>query len=200
MVNGVGPDKTHYYPSFPYSSYANARIEDILHLKAYLHSLPPVERDAIPHELRFPFNFRIGPAIWKFLFHDVGPVEITPGKERTMESGRIHCQRVRSLRSMPLTKNLFFAEVASRKLTGGSPLKPGEKEAPGLIGLSAEKILNGLDVWAGSVSKNSSMHLVTEVIFEFRSIRGSYCRSRVYFEFSKRITSAAYNRNWISSA
>ena len=42
MQRGVSPDGRHYYPSFPYTSYARMKTEDVMDLKAYLDTLPPV--------------------------------------------------------------------------------------------------------------------------------------------------------------
>lgn len=70
MKHGVSPDGAHYYPAFPYTSYAKAEISDIVDLKAFLDTLPPVETANIPHEVAFPFNIRRTLGGWKFLFVD----------------------------------------------------------------------------------------------------------------------------------
>lgn len=68
MKHGVSPDGAHYYPAFPYTSYAKARVEDIVHLKAFLDTLEPVETESKPHQVSFPFNIRRSLGGWKFLF------------------------------------------------------------------------------------------------------------------------------------
>ena len=42
MTEGVSPDGRHYFPAFPYTSFRNMRVEDLLDLRAYLMSLAPV--------------------------------------------------------------------------------------------------------------------------------------------------------------
>ena len=42
MTEGVSPDRRHYFPAFPYTSYRKMRVEDLLDLRAYLMSLSPV--------------------------------------------------------------------------------------------------------------------------------------------------------------
>ena len=42
MVLGISPEGRHYYPAFPYEYYSRASYADILHLKAYIETLPPV--------------------------------------------------------------------------------------------------------------------------------------------------------------
>jgi Cytochrome c. len=40
VTKGVSPAGFHYFPAFPYPSYAHARIEDVRDLFAYLKTLP----------------------------------------------------------------------------------------------------------------------------------------------------------------
>jgi len=68
MKHGVSPDGQHYFPAFPYTSYAKADISDIVDLKAYLDTLEPVEAENEPHQVSFPFNIRRSLGGWKFLF------------------------------------------------------------------------------------------------------------------------------------
>src|SRR6201999_4135377 len=42
VTKGVSPAGTHYFPAFPYTSYAHAKIADIRDLFAYLKTLTPV--------------------------------------------------------------------------------------------------------------------------------------------------------------
>src|ERR1700733_11916226 len=42
VTRGVSPDGTHYFPAFPYTTYAHARVSDIRDLFAYLKTLAAV--------------------------------------------------------------------------------------------------------------------------------------------------------------
>src|SRR5664279_4222765 len=42
MTRGISPAGVHYFPAFPYVSYAHAKVEDIRDLFAYLKTLAPV--------------------------------------------------------------------------------------------------------------------------------------------------------------
>lgn len=68
MKFGTSPDGAHYYPAFPYVSYGNVSVPDIVDLKAYLDGLEPVETTSLPHDLGFPFNIRLTLGGWKLLF------------------------------------------------------------------------------------------------------------------------------------
>lgn len=64
-MRGTSPDGRHYYPAFPYASYARAELADMVHLAAYLKTLPPSDTPSQPHDLDFPFNIRAGVGAWK---------------------------------------------------------------------------------------------------------------------------------------
>jgi mono/diheme cytochrome c family protein len=87
MQRGVAPDGRHYYPSFPYTSYARMRIEDVIDLKAYIDTLPAVAGRIQDHSLRFPFSVRRGIGFWKRLYLDGQPV-IDVGADEELRLGR----------------------------------------------------------------------------------------------------------------
>jgi len=75
MTRGLSPDGSHYFPVFPYTSFAGMTREDLLDLKAYLFSLDPVRRESRPLDAPPPFRWRwtVGP--WKWLHFDPAPFE-----------------------------------------------------------------------------------------------------------------------------
>jgi mono/diheme cytochrome c family protein len=74
MMRGVAPNSEHYYPAFPYSSYARMKPADIADLYAFMKTLPAVEGKAPGHRLGFPFNIRRGVGLWKLLYLSDKPV------------------------------------------------------------------------------------------------------------------------------
>ena len=58
LREGVRPDGSHYFPSFPYPSYSAMTDDDMLNLKAYLFTLPAVAQPNKPHDLSPPFGWR----------------------------------------------------------------------------------------------------------------------------------------------
>lgn len=74
MLRGVSPDGAHYYPAFPYSSYARMTVADVGDLHAFMKTLPAVAGAAAEHQLGFPFNIRRGLGLWKLLYRDGQPV------------------------------------------------------------------------------------------------------------------------------
>jgi len=70
MKHGVAPGGVHLYPAFPYPAYQRMRTEDIIDLKGFLDTLPPVAGRSQPNELAFPYNLRRGIGLWKLLYAD----------------------------------------------------------------------------------------------------------------------------------
>jgi len=68
VQRGIRPDGSHLYPAMPYPSYTLMTDADILAIKAYLLSLPPVHAVNIPNTLSFPFNQRWSMIFWSAVF------------------------------------------------------------------------------------------------------------------------------------
>jgi mono/diheme cytochrome c family protein len=98
MLKGVSPDGEHFYPAFPYASYARMKPSDVGDLYAYMKTLPAVPGKAADHQLGFPFNIRRGLGLWKLLYLSDKPVvafaEGTPDNVlagRYLVEGPGHC-------------------------------------------------------------------------------------------------------------
>lgn len=87
MREGRSPAGEPYYPAFPYVSYAKMSEPDLLALKAYLDTVPPVRRPSPPHELSFPFNIRWGLRLWQWAFHDPAPFRPDPTRSEAWNRG-----------------------------------------------------------------------------------------------------------------
>lgn len=78
MRRGISPDGRHYYPAFPYTSYARMTPGDIADLFAYLTRLPAVAGKPAAGDIPFPFNIRRGIGLWKLLYLDSSPIVVLP--------------------------------------------------------------------------------------------------------------------------
>src|SRR5580658_1036898 len=65
---GRGKNGQHLYPAFPYAAYTYLTDQDVLAIKAYIFSVPPVSNIAPANTLRFPYNQRGLMAIWALLY------------------------------------------------------------------------------------------------------------------------------------
>lgn len=74
MTEGLSPSGEHYYPVFPYTSYARMTTQDLRDLWAYLSAQEPVERRNRAHDVWWPFSFRTLLWAWKWWYlDDTGP-------------------------------------------------------------------------------------------------------------------------------
>lgn len=68
MLHGTSPDGEHYYPAFPYTSFAKIDPADVVSLHAYMMTLPASQTPNKAHDVEFPFNIRRTLGGWKLLY------------------------------------------------------------------------------------------------------------------------------------
>lgn len=131
VTQGVSPAGVHYFPAFPYTSYAHARIEDIRDLFAYLKTLSPVPGKVRDHAVPFPFDIRRNIGIWKWLFMDGKPLMPEPARTAGWNRGAYlvnslgHCAECHS------SRNFLGGIVAAQRFAGG-PNPEGEGWVPNI--------------------------------------------------------------------
>ena len=150
MKRGISPQGEHYYPAFPYTSYARMTDKDVADLFAYLRTLPVDATFSKSHELGFPFNIRRGLGLWKKFYLDPEPViEVEAGNQqlergRYLVEGPAHCGACHTPRNSiggPKTQK-WLGGGAAAEGTGSVPnITP---HASGLAGWSSEEIADSL--------------------------------------------------------
>jgi mono/diheme cytochrome c family protein len=149
MLKGTSPSGTHYFPAFPYGSYAKMKLDDVRDLFAYLKTLPQAAGKVREHEVPFPFNIRRNLGGWKFLFVDDKPLAVDASKSADWNRGAYlvngpgHCAECHSPR------NALGGIVTSQRFAGG-PDPEGEGWVPnitqkGLAAWSVEELADFLD-------------------------------------------------------
>jgi mono/diheme cytochrome c family protein len=130
MQRGVSPDGQHYYPSFPYTSYARMPVEDVMDLKAFLDTLSPVDGRVGAHSLGFPWTVRRGVGAWKRLYLVTEP--IAQGASPTLvERGRLlvegagHCGECHTPRDR-------FGGLLRERWLAGAPNPEGKGRVPNI--------------------------------------------------------------------
>jgi len=152
MKKGVSPDGGRYYPTFPYTSYTRMTRQDMLDLKAYLDTVPPV-RNAVPdHDLAFPFGIRASMMGWQLLFFDDTPFEADPTQSDAWNRGAYlvngpgHCGECHTPR------NLLGVVDSGRPLAGNANGPEGDAvpnitpHSSGIGGWSEDDIVSMLEV------------------------------------------------------
>lgn len=119
MMRGVAPDGSHYYPAFPYTSYARMDPADIADLWAFMKTLPAVEQPNQAHELPLPFRLRRGLGLWKTLFLSDEPVVAVDESDEQLLRGRYLVEGPGHCGECHTPRNLIGGMDKSRWLAGG---------------------------------------------------------------------------------
>jgi mono/diheme cytochrome c family protein len=118
--NGIAADGTRLYPAFPYASYTLLTDDDVLAIRAYLATLPPVHQPNRPDALKFPYNQRWLMIFWGAFYNN--DARFQPVAERSAEwnrgaylvEGLEHCGECHTPR------NLLQAMDTRQKFAGGA--------------------------------------------------------------------------------
>jgi mono/diheme cytochrome c family protein len=131
MNKGTSPDGRHYFPAFPYASYAHMSFNDVRDLFAFMKTLPAVQGKVRDHDVMFPFNIRRSLGGWKLLFLDSQPFKPDPTKSAAWNRGAYlvngpgHCAECHSPR------NIMGGINTSQRFAGG-PNPEGEGWVPNI--------------------------------------------------------------------
>ena len=149
MRHGTSPEGEHYYPAFPYVSYAKASVGDLVDLKAFMDALPPVEAQNLPHDVPFPFNVRRLLGGWKLLF-GARDWALAEASDPQLERGRYLVEGLGHCTECHTDRNMLGGLTMSRWLAG-APSPDGKGRVPnitphesGLGGWSEEEIVEYL--------------------------------------------------------
>ncbi len=137
VVRGVAPDGSHYYPAFPYTSYARTDLRDVIDLKAYMDTFEPVGRRTAPPELKFPWNIRRGVGLWKRRYLDTDPVITVDPADAGLKRGRYLVEGPGHCGECHTPRDRFGGTDTSRWL-GGAPSPDGEGRVPNITPGAAE--------------------------------------------------------------
>jgi mono/diheme cytochrome c family protein len=164
---GVAPDGSRYYPAFPYPNFTKMIRDDVLAIRAYLATLPPVRNRPPPPQLRWPLNYRVLMRGWNFLFFRPGIFQ--PNQQKSAEwnrggylvTGAAHCGACHT------PKNILGADKRGRAYGGGlvdgwfAPRLDGSDRS-GLKSWSVEDIAEYLQ--SGRNGKSHAGGLMAEVV------------------------------------
>ena len=87
MHSGRFPDGGLIYPAMPFASYTTVTRADSDAIFAYLRSIPPVNQNNRPHDLRFPYDNRALILGWRTLFFSEGEYKPDAGKSAEWNRG-----------------------------------------------------------------------------------------------------------------
>jgi len=131
LTHGEGPGGVHYYPVFPYPSYAAMRREDSDALHAYLMSVEPQAVANRDHEIAWYLRWRLAARVWKWLFLDTGTFEEVAGKSKEWNRGAYLVQALGHCGECHTPRGLAGQLLRDRHLAG-NPEGPEGDPVPGI--------------------------------------------------------------------
>ena len=84
---GKLPDGKRLYPAMPYPYYTKMTQEDVLAIRAYLNTLPPIRNDVDSNQLPFPFSIRSAMWFWDALYFSAGAFKADPARSDIWNRG-----------------------------------------------------------------------------------------------------------------
>ena len=131
MTEGVSPDHRHYFPAFPYTSYRNMRVEDLLDLRAYLSSLPAVQSSRRDADVPVIGLARRTIGLWKRFAFRGRTFRPDPDRDAVWNRGAYLVQGPGHCGECHTPRNAIMIANDARRLAGG-PHPGGEGEVPSL--------------------------------------------------------------------
>lgn len=119
LVGGVSPEREHYYPAFPYTSFTSMTTGDIRDLYAYLMTLPKVSGRAPPHDPVILFAIRRSVGIWKMMFFRQGSALASLNGDAVHDRGAYLVESVSHCAECHSTRNALGAIKPGTRFAGG---------------------------------------------------------------------------------
>jgi mono/diheme cytochrome c family protein len=116
--DGIGKKGEHLYPAFPYTSYTKLSRDDVLAIKAYLRSLPPVSQPNRANDLAFPFNQRWAVGFWNAAFFKDRRFAADAAKPPEWNSGAYLATALGHCAECHTPRNVAFGLAHGKELSG----------------------------------------------------------------------------------
>ena len=131
LTEGVSPEGTHYYPTFPYTSYTKMRNDDILALWEYLRKVPAVALPNRSHNLPWYLSNRYINLLWKLLYFDAGEYDPHIDRSSVWNRGAYLSQALAHCPECHTPRNILGA-LDDYRLNAGTKNGPGGEVIPNI--------------------------------------------------------------------
>jgi mono/diheme cytochrome c family protein len=131
LHEGRRPDGAAYFPAFPYPAYSGMSRDDVLAIKAYLFSLPPVSQPNRPHELPWYLGARLGASAWRWLHFEPGRFVADPTRDARWNRGAYLVRHLGHCGECHTPRTALGALRPQRELAG-NPAGPENRAVPNI--------------------------------------------------------------------
>jgi len=119
LHEGVGRSGENLYPAMPYAAFTRLRRDDVLAIKAYLWSLPPIRRPNAPDHWQFPFKDRRLVSLWKLLNFRAGEFRRDDARTDSWNRGAYLVEALGACGECHTPRNLTLGLKSHEDLAGG---------------------------------------------------------------------------------
>lgn len=145
LRHGVSPSGEDYFPAFPYTAYAGLSDADVLAIKAYLFTLPPVRQPNRPHDLPWYLRSRLAATAWKWLFFKPARFAPDPSRDAAWNRGAYLVRHLGHCGECHTPRNQLGALRADLEMAG-NPDGPEDRTVPNIT----PDETNGIGDWSAS--------------------------------------------------
>jgi mono/diheme cytochrome c family protein len=118
VQRGIRKDGTRLYPAMPYPSYTYMTDADVLAVKAYLFSRPPVHATSPANTLGFPYNQRWSMIFWSWFFNANSRFTPNTAQSAQWNRGAYLAEALAHCGECHTPRNLAFALNNRKKFAG----------------------------------------------------------------------------------
>jgi mono/diheme cytochrome c family protein len=115
---GIAKGDRHLYPAHPYTTYAGMARNDVLAIKAYLGSLPPVKNVVPANELSFPYSQRSLLPLWNALYLPSVGFKADPAHDDVWNRGAYLANALGHCGECHTPRNVAYALKSGEPLSG----------------------------------------------------------------------------------
>jgi mono/diheme cytochrome c family protein len=120
LTKGTTRGGAHLYPAMPYTYMTKASRDDVLAIRAYLNTVPPVHNPVVSNRLPFPLDIRALMIGWDALFFKRAAFQPAADKSPEWNRGAYLVQGLAHCGMCHTPKNIMGGDRTSKALTGYS--------------------------------------------------------------------------------
>ena len=117
---GRSPHGKWLYPAMPFPYFTQMSRGEVLAIRAYLATVPPVHHAVRSNQLPFPFDIRAGMRLWDALYFNAGPFKADPAKSARWNRGAYLVRGPGHCGACHTPKNFLGADLTGKPLWGYS--------------------------------------------------------------------------------
>jgi mono/diheme cytochrome c family protein len=118
VTRGIRRDGAYLFPAMPYPYYTRVKQDDVLAIRAYLATLPPVSNSVAADQLPFPLSLRADMAAWNKLYFTPGAFQRNGAKSAEWNRGAYLGEGLMHCGACHTPKNLAGGDKTGETLQG----------------------------------------------------------------------------------